>query len=121
MKTFNRNHLLVAGLSVLALSFGTAAYAEKDAQRLTTFTKPTTPAVTQVAAPAHKCVSCTDTWVSVVDKGTKGPNHLVTKVSRHNSAGCDTKIVAEGVGKAKKDVAIHTCGANVKAVCCASN
>ena len=105
----------------LALSFGAVAYAEKGAEGLATFTKPSAPAAAQVAAPmAHKCASCTDTLVSVVDKGTKGPNHIATKVSRHNCAACDTKIVTEGTGKAKCDVAIHSCNAEVKPICCAS-
>jgi hypothetical protein len=69
-----------------------------------------------IAAPAtvHKCAACTETLVTVVDKGTKGPNHLVTKAFRHNCAGCNTKFVTEGTGKAKKDVTIHTCNAEVK-------
>jgi hypothetical protein len=121
MKTFNRKSFLVASLCAFALSFGTVAYAEKGAERLATFTKPSAPAVAQAAAPmAHKCASCTDTLVSIVDKGTKGPNHLVTKAFRHNCAGCDTKIVTEGVGKAKYDVALHSCNAAVKPICCAS-
>lgn len=57
----------------------------------------------------------------VADKATKGPNHLVTRVARHECASCDTKTFTEGAGKVKKDVAIHICGADVKAACCASN
>jgi hypothetical protein len=122
MKTMNRKSLLVAGVCALALSFGTAAYAEKGAETLLRITKGDAPAKAQpTAVVAHKCASCTDTLVTVVDKGTKGPNHLVTKVARHNCAGCDTKIATEGTGKAKKDVAMHTCGADDKAACCASN
>jgi hypothetical protein len=73
------------------------------------------------ATALHKCANCTDTLVSVVDKGTKGPNHLITKASRHNCAACDTKIVSAGTGKAAKDVAIHRCNAEVKPLCCAIN
>jgi hypothetical protein len=121
MKTFNRKSFPVASLCTLALSLGTVAYAEKGAEGLATFTKPSAPAVTQVAAPmAHKCASCTDTLVSLVDKGTKGPNHLVTKVVRRNCAASNTKIVTEGTGKAKYDVATHSCNSEVKPVCCAS-
>ena len=118
----NRKSLLIAGVCAFALSLGTAAYAEKGAETLVRLTKGSAPAKTQ-AAPiaAHKCANCTDTLVSVVDKGTKGPNHAVTKVAKHNCTACATKIVTEGSGKAKHDVAIHTCGADVKAACCASN
>jgi hypothetical protein len=74
-----------------------------------------------VASTVHKCALCTDSLITVVDKATKGPNHLVTKAFRHNCAGCDTKLVTEGTGKAKKDVAIHRCNAEVKPLCCAMN
>ena len=122
MKTTNRKSLLISGFCAVALSFGTVAYAEKGGQTLVRLTKDTPAAKVEAAAPmAHKCALCTDTLISVVDKGTKGPNHLVTKMSRHNCADCDTKIVTEGTGKAKKDVAMHTCAVDVKATCCASN
>jgi hypothetical protein len=122
MKTMNPKSLLVAGVCALALSFGTVAYAEKGAETLARLTKGDAPAKAQpTAVAAHKCANCTDSLVTAVDKGTKGPNHLVTKVARHNCAACDTKIVTEGTGKAKKDVATHTCAADVKAGCCATN
>jgi len=122
MKTTNRKSLLVAGVCALALTFGTAAYAEKGAETLMRLTKGAVPAKAAPAASiAHKCAKCTDTWSSVVDKGTKGPNHAVTKVVKHNCTNCSTKIVTEGTGKAKHSVAIHTCGEDVKAACCAIN
>src|SRR5689334_10810699 len=70
---------------------------------------------------AHKCANCTDTLVTAVDKGTKGPNHLVTKVFRHNCPACDTKIATVGTGKAAKDVATHSCNAEPRPLCCAMN
>ena len=122
MKTIYRKSLFISGLCAVALSFGTVAYAEKGAETLVRLTKGAPAAKVEAAAPmAHKCAKCSDTLISVVDKGTKGPNHLVTKVSRHNCAACDTKLVTEGTGKAKKDVAMHTCAADPKAACCASN
>jgi len=121
MKIFNRKSFMVAGLCALALSFGTVAYAEKGAETLARLTRGSPAATVAKATPmTHKCAACTDTFVNVVDKGTKGPNHLVTKVSRHNCAACDTRIVTEGTGKAKYDVAIHSCNAEVKPICCAS-
>ena len=122
MKTINRKSLLVAGVCALALSFGTAAYAEKGGETLVRLTKSAAPAKAEAAAPiVHKCANCTESIVSVVDKGTKGPNHAVTKVVRHNCAACDTRIATKGEGKAKIQVAMHTCGADVKAACCATN
>ena|ERR1051326_2792669 len=122
MKKVNRNRLFVAGLCVIALSFATAAYAEKGAERLLNAPKASINAPAQITTmAAHRCPSCTDTLVSVVDKGTKGPNHAVSKVVRHNCSSCDTKIVTEGTGKAKHDVAIHSCNGEVKPLCCARN
>jgi len=122
MKTISRKSLFISGFCAVALSFGTVAYAEKGAETLVRLTKGAPVAKIEAAAPmTHKCAKCSDTLISAVDKGTKGPNHLVTKVSRHNCAACDTKIVTEGSGKAIKDIAMHTCGADAKAACCASN
>lgn len=122
MKTINRKTLFISGLCAVALSFGTAAYAEKGAEVLIKRTNVAPAAKVVAATPmAHKCAMCTDSWVTVVDKATKGPNHLVTKVSRHNCPACDTKIVTEGTGKAKHDVAIHNCNGDAKAACCAMN
>src|SRR4051794_7285155 len=121
MKTINPTPLLLTGLCALAISFGTAAYAEKGAERLVNTTKASPAGLVQTANPiAHRCASCTDSFVSVVDKATKGPNHVVSKVARHDCAACDTQIVTEGTGKAKKDVAIHSCNMVVKPLCCAS-
>src|SRR6476620_3857427 len=100
MKTTNRKSLLVAGVCALALTFGTAAYAEKGAETLLRLTKGAAPAKAEVATvAAHKCANCTDSLVSVVDKGTKGPNHAVTKVVKHNCTDCATKVATEGSGK----------------------
>ncbi len=77
--------------------------------------------VAAATVAAHKCASCKDTLATVVDKATKGPNHLIGKVSRHECAGCDTKIVTEGAGKAKKDLAMHSCNSEAKPLCCAKN
>ena len=122
MKTFNRKSLLISGLCALALSLGSTAFAEKGAETLVRLTKGSSPEKVEAAAPiAHKCASCTDTLVSVVDKGTKGPNHAVSKVARHNCTACDTKIATEGVGKVKRDVATHSCNAEAKPLCCAKS
>ena len=122
----NRKSLLIAGLCAFALSLGTAAYAEKGAETLVRLTKASRApaAVVQVSSSVttlHLCPTCTDSFVTTVDKGTKGPNHAVTKVVRHNCAACSTKITTAGTGKAKHSAAIHTCGADVKAACCAIN
>src|SRR5262245_10715372 len=99
MKTINRNPVLIASLCALTLTFSAAAYAEKGAERLVNLTRASTPALVKIAPPvAHKCGNCTDSLISISDKATKGPNHLVSKVARHDCATCDTKIVTAGVG-----------------------
>src|SRR6185503_18296133 len=113
MKAIKSNSVLIAALCGIAVTFGTAAYAEKGAERLLNKSSP--PAAKPVStATAHSCITCADSLVSTVDKGTKGPNHLVSKVARHNCGTCNTKIATEGVGKAKQDVAIHSCSGQPK-------
>src|SRR5436190_21960322 len=104
MKTINRKSLLTAAVCALAISLGSVAHAEKGAEGLVRLTKGSAPVKTEIATqPAHKCGDCTDSLVTIVDKGTKGPNHLVSNVVRHNCSACETKIASRGVGKAKQE------------------
>src|SRR5690348_9856011 len=120
MKVIKSNVVLIAAIWGLAVSFGSAAYAEKGAERL--LNKPSSGAAKSVASgTAHSCTMCTDNLVTTIDMGTKGPNHLVSKVARHNCGMCNTKIATEGVGKAKQDVAIHSCNGQTNPFCCAKN
>lgn len=121
MKTINRKSLILATVCALALLFGTAAYAEKGAERLVNVGKNATPAAAQVTVDAHKCAACTDILVGVVDKGTKGPNFAASKVARHNCSACETKIITAGNGKMTHEVALHSCNAEVKPACCVKN
>lgn len=112
-------------ITAVSVSLANAGSNEKGAERLVSLTKASkasAPAATAVAMPGHTCAACTDTLVTIVDKTTKGPNHEVRKVARHGCTDCQTRIVTQGVGKAKHDVTIHTCGTTGAApVCCASN
>jgi hypothetical protein len=58
---------------------------------------------------AHKCANCTDTIVSKVDYGTKGPNHTVTKVVKHNRTDCSTLISLAAGPVANWDVSLFGC------------
>jgi hypothetical protein len=117
MKTFTRFSLVLTAASALVLSnLGLSAVAsEKGAEQLVKRNAPTT--VTAARPAAMNCPSCTDSWVAVVDKGTKGPRHEVNNVVRHNCASCDTRIVTKGSGKTATNVAVHTCGAGSAAIC----
>lgn len=112
MKTFTRFSLVLTAASALVLSsFGVSAVAsEKGAELLAKRT--TMPVAIPAATPAPmNCANCTDAWVTVVDKGTKGPLHAVNKIVRHGCASCDTRIVTKGSGKTAANMAVHTCGA----------
>ncbi len=120
MKTTNRLSLLTATVCALAFTFATVSYADKNME-IVARQKKAAAAATAVQPAAHKCPSCTDSVVSVVDKGTKGPNYQVSKLVRHNCTACETKIVAEGAGKARHEVAVHSCGMAEQSACCVKN
>ena len=116
MKTITRFSLIVTVASAFALSSLGVNAGEKGAELLAK--RNTTPAAinpTQVAAMT--CPNCTDSWISVVDKGTKGPRHEVNNVVHHNCASCDTRIVTKGSGKNAINVAVHTCGIGSASMC----
>jgi|SRR6266850_3623371 len=109
-----------------ALTSG-AAPTEKGAERLVTLTKasrsPSSPvAMTAAVSAAHRCPACSDSWVKVADKATKGPNHLVKNEARHDCSACSTEIITRGSGKAARAIAVHSCVTPEKAVvCCVAN
>ena len=120
---------IVVAVSALAIMIAavntTAASSQKGAERLVTLTK-SSRAVSSPASPTavvtpHRCPTCTDALVQVVDKATKGPNHLVRNLARHNCSTCGTQLVTTGSGKTAATVAMHGCGASEKANCCAMN
>jgi hypothetical protein len=118
MKTFTRFTLIITAASALVLSnFGFTAIASEKGAELLAKRSPA-PAVVNTGMPAAmNCAACTDSWVTVVDKGTKGPRHQVNNVVRHNCASCDTRIVTKGSGKTATNVAVHSCGAGSAAMC----
>lgn len=116
MKTFTRFSLVVTAASALMLSSYGLNAAEKGAELLVK-RNPAPTAVNTAKPVAMNCASCTDSLVTVVDKGTKGPRHEVKTVVQHNCASCDTQIVTKGTGKNAKEVAVHTCGAGSAAMC----
>jgi len=121
MKNINR-FVLVTTLCALPL-FAVSAYAEKGAERLVGLAKTSKAPAVAISSTIvqHPCPSCANILVTVVDRSTKGPNHPVSKVARHTCASCETKITTAGVGKAKHDVALHSCNGDTKPLCCASN
>ena len=116
MKTITRFSLIVTAVSALAVSGLGLNAAEKGAELLAKRTN--APALVNAAkAAAMNCPSCTDSWVTVVDKGTKGPRHEISKVSRHDCASCETRIVTKGTGKNAINEAAHSCGSGAASMC----
>jgi len=75
-----------------------------------------------VVSPAMACPTCKASATRKVDKTVRGANKPSVLVTKHLCASCDTAIITTGVGKAKTDVARHSCTASgVKtAPCCTS-
>lgn len=116
--------MVIAAVCTAAISsFSLTALAEKGGETLVKLTKAsyaTAPAaVASRQAVFHRCSMCTDTLVTVVDRGTKGPRHEIKTVARHNCSSCETKIVTKGEGKAKYDATVHTCGMGSPSLCVA--
>lgn len=118
MKRITRFSLIVTAASALALSSMGLTAGEKGAELLVK--RNVSPAASNAKPAPMNCASCTDSWVKVVDKGTKGPRHEVINVVRHNCSSCDTRIVMQGSGKSASNVAVHNCGTSPAAVCCAA-
>lgn len=69
------------------------------------------PAVdTGKAAPAMKCASCKSEFVTVKVPAFKATAPKTAIAERRACTSCGTKWVTTGHGKAKVDVAAHTCG-----------
>ena len=68
------------------------------------------------------CPKCKDSTATVVEKTFKAANPEELKAtSFHLCPSCDTKVVTTGIGKAAKDMLVHTCKTcgSKDAVCCA--
>ena len=62
------------------------------------------------AAPAMNCAPCKSEFVTVKVPTFKGTVPATALIERHACASCGTKWLTTGHGKAKVDVAVHTCG-----------
>ena len=81
--------------------------------------KPDAPRTAMAAAPM-KCAKCIDTYTMKRDLTARGANKPLTLVAEHQCGSCSTRITTTGVGKAKQDVALHTCGSGLgqNLTCC---
>jgi hypothetical protein len=78
-------------------------------------------------APVMACPKCADILTSEVNRQAKGGEILAgaatRTVAKHTCTSCEIKLTVVGEGKARHQVAIHKCAADVPnpATCCASN
>lgn len=137
MKQINQNQMNVAryGFAIIVTGLGfltTGAVAqEKGAERLMKLNRPPAAAMRQPAESKTvpmSCPKCQDVVKQVPDRSAKGGQILMaggrpTKpVVQHLCEGCSTTLSVVGHGKAKQQVAEHTCtscGADSKS-CCAT-
>jgi hypothetical protein len=73
------------------------------------------PAPNSVAAAAKPmapmaCGNCKSEFVTATAPAFKGTTPSTSTVERHACASCGNKWITSGHGKAKVDVAVHTCG-----------
>ena len=127
MKT---NRLLAIAVAVAALAITTAARADdgvaaspKVRQRLN---ERKAPAPAAAAASTMACDKCTDSITAKGNpqaKGAEAMKGVMQAAITHDCSSCGTRLTVAGEGKAKHQVATHTCGmqtAPAAASCCAS-
>jgi predicted RNA-binding Zn-ribbon protein involved in translation (DUF1610 family) len=114
-KSMNR-FAVVAGLAlaVALMSPGSAHGQGKGASQLMPLKSLKTVDDLQAVDKGDKlvmtCPKCKDTYVTTVEKSFKGMNHEELKTAVvHLCPACETKIVAVGPGKAKKETLVHIC------------
>ena len=125
MKSINiRNSILVGCLAIGALGLLTPSLSFADGKGASKLMSSVTTSQTQVQAAARNnshMSCCSDRYAAVVDQSAKGMRAGSTKmVPSHACSSCETKITAVGVGKAKTDSVIHSCGNNASGTtsCC---
>ena len=102
---------------------------EKGAERLMKLNRPPAAPTSQAAVPKTvpmSCPKCQDVVKQVPDWSAKGGQILMAggrptkSVVQHLCEGCSTTLTTVGHGKAKQDIAQHTCtacGAESKSCC----
>ena len=122
MKLINTpRHFILLGciaLGALSLAVPSLSSAEGKGASKLMFAGPSAPASAQPVASSRaemSCTRCTDGYTKVTDTTLKGMRAGAMKdVPTPLCPSCETKIVSVGVGKAKTDKAVHSCGNNAK-------
>src|SRR5258708_7687838 len=115
---------LIVSSFALAVAFGAwlplqsqAADQIKGAQKLLQPSQARPLSAGKATETAMACPKCKDVAVEKVNV-EKGHIRTVTAVVNHLCPGCSTTIGVKGVGKAKVDVATHSCAMDGKAASC---
>jgi hypothetical protein len=101
MKTLVRIVVAVAVASALVLSAGAADGAKTP--------KGKGPVVVPGENAVMTCPKCKDDYAVKITKPPKGTEPEKAIIATHLCEKCSTKLVVKGEGKAKADVAVHTC------------
>ena len=97
-------------LAIVALFAATAARAEVITKGGASALMKAPAVKTGAPIAAMKCALCKSEFVTVKAPAFKGTAPAAATLERHACASCGNKWVTIGHGKAKVEVAVHTCG-----------
>jgi hypothetical protein len=97
-------------LAIVVLISATAARAEVITKGGASALLKTPSAKAGTPVAAMKCATCKSEFVTVKTLTFKGSVPATSLFERHACASCGNKWVTTGNGKAKAEVAVHTCG-----------
>jgi hypothetical protein len=100
----------IVTLTIVALFAATAARAEVITKGGASALLKAPVVKTEAAPPAMKCAMCKSEFVTIKASSFKGTTPTSVLVERHACTSCGNKWVTSGHGKAKVELAVHTCG-----------
>lgn len=115
-----KNTLLLAVLSAV-IAFAASARAEVITKGGASLLTPKRAPSVEQNKPVMSCAKCTSDYYVGEVRAPKGSRPETVLIEKHRCEGCATRIETRGFGKAKTDVAVHTCSTcNTKTCCVAS-
>lgn len=101
-------------LSIVALAAALSARADISAKGGAAGLMKSLEPKTGAPAAAMSCGGCKSAFVRVTAPAFKGTSPTAALVERHGCGSCGTQWMTTGHGKAKADVAAHTCSGCLK-------
>ena len=111
-----KSTLLLAVLSV-ALAFTASSRAEVITKGGASALMPKRAASVE-RNKSMNCAKCTSDFYTAEVRAPKGSRPETVIIEKHRCEGCATRIETRGFGKAKNDVAVHTCSTCGTKTCC---